>query len=134
MSAIDLNLRSGVSKSYLEGGDFFVLKPKSYLEGGVVPRTPAAPTHLFLRSQPRAGWMVSPPWFLTAPDGRVHYVASAATLLDLAKKHDLVQGAKQENLLRRLVDPSNKKVRAGHVFSFFQAPTACPFAFAKSAA
>ena len=74
------------------------------------PHAAHAPTNLpALRARVS---MVPPPWLITAPDGRVHYVADAAALLDLAKMHALVQGQRQENLLRRLVDPSNTKVRA----------------------
>ena len=72
--------------------------------------------------------MVLPPWCLVSPEGRPHHVADDGALLDLAKQHGLIMGKKKENLLRRLVDPSNKKVRAtchDTNVCLDQAPTAC---------
>ena len=100
-----------VTKRDLEGEDFFVSKPKWDLEGGVVASATINPS-------PNAHarrTMVNAPWNLFDPSGRAHYVADAAALLDLAKKHALVLGNKQENLLRRLVDPGNTKVRTSLV-------------------
>lgn len=57
--------------------------------------------------------MVPPPWHLQAPTGRVHYVADEAALRVLAEQKSLVKNG--ENLLRRLVDPGNTKVRLSFV-------------------
>ena len=54
--------------------------------------------------------MVASPWHLVSPTGRVHYVADEPALRVLAVQHGLLKKSSGENMLRRLVDPSDKKV------------------------
>ena len=67
--------------------------------------------------------MVPPPWYIADPEGQIHFVTDAVALSDLANKRGVKK--RGENLLRRLVDPSNEKVQIDRLCAIHPSTRAC---------
>ena len=88
------------AKSVSRSGWFL---PKSVSRSGWCPTLPPVDAVLDFLGMPL------PPWSLISNNGVYHYVRDEAALRVLAEEQDLVLEKCSTNLLRRLVDPRNKK-------------------------